>query len=49
MHVHAILVPVGHGLLVCINICAGGNPGLAYEYMHLYGIPDETCQNYEVM
>ena len=26
----------------------GGNPGGAYEYIHKKGIPDETCQNYEV-
>ena len=31
------------------NVNAGGNPGLAYEYIHRNGIPDETCQNFEVM
>jgi len=26
----------------------GGNPGGAYDYIKKNGIPDETCQNYEV-
>lgn len=27
--------------------CSGGDPAGAYEYIHLYGITDETCQNYQ--
>ena len=30
------------------NSYTGGNAGGAYEYVHRNGIPDETCQNYEV-
>jgi len=28
--------------------CNGGNPGGVYSYIEKNGIPDETCQNYEV-
>ncbi|KAK3273043.1 hypothetical protein CYMTET_18697 [Cymbomonas tetramitiformis] len=27
--------------------CEGGDPGAAYEYIHVNGIPDETCQAYQ--
>ena len=41
---------LGHAFILCIiSTHVGGNPGFAYEYIHLNGIPDETCQNYEVM
>jgi len=42
-----IFLSFGHKFGAYILI--GGNPGLAYEYIHHNGIPDETCQNYEVM
>jgi cathepsin X len=29
--------------------CFGGNPAAAYSYIAKYGIPDETCQNYEAV
>jgi len=38
-------------LLNCMSFpslgCNGGNPALAYSYMHRHGIPDQTCQAYE--
>ena len=27
--------------------CNGGNPMSVYDYAHQYGIPEESCQNYE--
>ena len=29
--------------------CNGGNPGEAYEFIHLHGMPDSSCFNYEAV
>ena len=38
--INCMTFPLGLG-------CHGGNPAFAYEYMHLEGVPDQTCQAYE--
>lgn len=38
--INCMTFPLGLG-------CNGGNPAFAYEYMHFFGVPDQTCQAYE--
>lgn len=45
-------ITLGLAVQVIINCraggsCNGGNSGGVFEFAHKYGIPDESCQNYE--
>ena len=45
------ITPAPQVLINCVlgSSCNGGQPGSVYTYGHRYGIPDETCQNYEAV